>query len=247
MQQEQTVVAGVVAGDGEGVGQAVAAIGEINAPGIDDIGHLPGGEGRDPAIGAATVERAGHVDRQRPGSRAGIAERQRAVEDKLRVVRGADRFPVLQPGDAGHADIGKGERIDAESAADRFGGAQIAIVKIAQRGGVVVAAEVDRAVDDAAIVPGERVLADAHQHVAADRAAGDGDAVIAATGADVAADRAARNDDDVVVEAGHEIAVDDAARHVEIVLVEFHVDAADAAAGHDRVVAIVEEIDDAPT
>src|SRR5690606_24075477 len=68
-------------------------------------------------------------------------------------------------------------------------------------------------------------------------------AVCAAAYADVPTDHAIGNDDRVIAEPGDEIAVDRAARHIEIVIVELHVDTANTATGHYRVIAIIERID----
>ena len=160
------------------------------------------------------------------------------------IVGSADAFPVLDPADPVQFDIVEDQGVGAEAAGYRCGAARIGVGQVAQPGCVIVGAEVDRAVDDAAAVPDEGVVAETHHAIAADRAAGHRYAVGAAADADVAADGAARENDRVVAEAGDEVAVDAAAGHVEIILSGYVDRPADAAAGRDP--GGVEEIDDAP-
>lgn len=68
-------------------------------------------------------------------------------------------------------DVVEGQRIGTEAAIQGIRVAEIGVGEVAELGGIVVGAEIDGAIDDAAAIPDETVGAKAHQHIAADRAA----------------------------------------------------------------------------
>lgn len=154
---------------------SIAAIGQVNPSCIDDIDELSGCEGGNSSIRLAAIDGAAGSDRERSGGRFAVAEPQRLVEDELGIIGEVYGFPTVEAGDITRLDIVEGERVDAKAPGDLRRRADIGVGEIAERCRIIVSAQIDQAMDNAAAVPGEGIGAAAHPHLTADRAAADTD------------------------------------------------------------------------
>src|SRR3546814_18790974 len=85
--QQQPVIADIIAAHGETVARQIAAVGQVDAPGVDQRRALVGGESGDAALLAAAADGARRVEFEASCPGPGIAERQEAVDGQLAVVR----------------------------------------------------------------------------------------------------------------------------------------------------------------
>ncbi len=190
-----------------------------------------------------TIDRAGSIDIERSSACTSIAQGEGRVESQTGVVGEIDRLPTVKPTNLAGLDVIERQCIDAVAAGQALGCANIGICQIGKHSRITVSAHIDIAIDNAAAIPGELVIAKAHKNVASHRPASDRDTVRPTADADIAADHAIGNNDRIIAKTRHQIAIDGAAGHIEIIVVEFHVDATDAATRHHGVIAIIKSID----
>jgi len=151
--------------------------------------------------------------------------------------------PTVKPTNLAGLDIIECQCIDAVAAGQTLGCANIGICQIGKHDRIAVRAHIYIAIDNAAAIPSELVIAEAHKNVTRHRPASDRDTVHPTADADIAADHAIGNNDRIIAKPRHQIAIDGAAGHIEIIVVEFHVDATDTATRHHGIITVIKSID----
>ncbi len=144
----------------------------------------------------------------------------------------------------GHYGFAKRQYIIARAAVEQGVAARQVLAEVVQLRGIVAIGHQHAAAHVAVVEPIKAVVTEACAYFSTNFTATDGYPVVTATDADGATNNAARHRNRVLAEPGDQIVDNAAARKLEDVIVQFHVNPANAAAGHHCPVAVLESTDD---